>query len=49
MGELFEMYGKPEHLGVGRIQKELELEGKIKNGHTEREKTNNGKAKGKDK
>ena len=41
MGELFEMYGKPEHLGVGQIRKELDPKNK--------EKTNNGKAKGKDK
>ncbi len=41
MGELFEVYGKPEHLGVGHIRKELDPKGK--------EKTNNGKAKGKDK
>ena len=49
MGELFEMYGKPEHLGVGHIRKELEPVGQTKNEHTKREKTNNGKAKGKDK
>ena len=49
MGELFEMYGKPEHLGVGHIRKELEPVGQIKNEHTKVEKTNNGKAKGKDK
>lgn len=49
MGELFEMYGKPEHLGVGHIRKELEPVGQIKNEHTKRENTNNGKAKGKDK
>ena len=41
MGELFEMYGKPEHLGVGHVRKELDPKGKVK--------TNNGKAKGKDK
>ena len=52
MGELFEMYGKPEHLGVGQIRKELEPVGQIKNENAYRvkeEKTNNGKAKGKDK
>ena len=52
MGELFEMYGKPEHLGVGQIRKELEPVGQIKNENANRvkeEKTNNGKAKGKDK
>lgn len=36
MGELFEIYGKPENLGVGHIREE-------------KEKTNNGKAKGKNK
>jgi len=41
MGELFEKYGKPENLGVGQIRKELDPK--------ENEKTNNGKAKGKDK
>jgi hypothetical protein len=49
MGDLFEEYGKPEHLGVGHIRKELEPVGQVKNEHTKREKTNNGKAKGKDK
>jgi len=51
MGELFEMYGKPEHLGVGQIRKELEPVGQIKNENAfvKEEKTNNGKAKGKDK
>ena len=42
LGELFEMYCKPEHIGVGQIRKELkEL--------NPSEKTNNGKAKGKNK
>lgn len=41
MGELFKKYGKPEHFGVGQIRKELDPKGKVK--------TNNGKAKGKDK
>ena len=41
MGKLFKKYGKQEHLGVGQIRKELDPQGK--------EKTNNGKAKGKDK
>jgi len=53
MGELFEKYGKPENLGVGHIRKESDSVGQIKNEHTKRvkneEKTNNGKAKGKDK
>lgn len=53
MGELFEKYGKPEHLGVGQIRKELESVGQIQHENTNRvknqEKTNNGKAKGKDK
>jgi hypothetical protein len=43
MGALFENYGKPEHLGVGQIQNENTY--RVKN----EEKTNNGKAKGKDK
>jgi len=41
MGELFKKYGKQEHLGVGQIRKESDPKGKVK--------TNNGKAKGKDK
>ena len=41
MGALFEEYGKPEHLGVGHIRKELDPKDK--------EKINNGKAKGKNK
>ena len=42
LGELFELYCKPDHLGVGQIRKELkEL--------NPSEKTNNGKAKGKNK
>ncbi len=41
MGELFDKYGKPEHLGVDQIRKELDPKDK--------EKTNNGKAKGKNK
>jgi hypothetical protein len=53
MGELFENYGKPENLGVGHIRKESELMGQILNEHTKHvkneEKTNNGKALGKDK
>ena len=53
MGELFEEYDKPEHLGVGQIRKESEPVGKIRNENTNHvkneKKTNNGKAKGKDK
>ena len=53
LGELFEMYGKPEHLGVGQVRKELEPVGQTQNenaNHVKNEKkTNNGKAKGKNK
>ena len=53
MGELFEEYGKPEHLGVSQVRKESEPVGKIRNENTNHvkneKKTNNGKAKGKDK
>ncbi len=46
MGELFEKYGKPENMGVGQIRKDLATE---KSDPKEKEKTNNGKAKGKNK
>jgi len=61
MGELFEKYVKPENLGVGQIRKEVDPKDKEKTNvgqirkdlATEeldpKEKTNNGKAKGKNK
>jgi len=42
MGELFKKYGKPEITGVGQVKQELDENG-------EKIKSNNGKAKGKDK
>ena len=41
MGELSEKHGKPENMGVGQIQKDLDTE---KSDPKEKEKTNNGKA-----
>ena len=61
LGELFEMYCKPEHLGVGQIRKNLNPEEEPQPGVggvdltgeelglMGKEKTNKGKAKGKDK
>jgi hypothetical protein len=43
MGELFQTYGKPSVLGVGQAKKEADADLTVK------EKSNNGKAKGKDK
>lgn len=43
MGELYKTYGKPSVLGVGQAKKEADADFTVK------EKTNNGKAKGKDK